>query len=454
MIKWSESILDIPVLVQLGYGGVTNPVVENEGDDVSSWGEEGPPVGEVGGHVGDGDDDQPLMTQVETLDMEDLSSPITAAMTVQTTKASASGSPVTEEDRVILQKLGDIQSSPVAQRTVRKMPRSAALIAKDDAEDNMGSGNGAGNINHAMDMEPLSTQVPEPLQQVIPLMTQPSELTPEDDGYVAGDENLEGREQAEAASTGYIPSMKELLDGTEEIFNEITDPDNICGRDVFKSLSERYGFKLGRAQKRLVVDRLTDLMIAKTALLTNGDNNANTTPPAAATANAVSANESMEENDIDVDNDNGAESNKASANGGEENDEKPAAKKRAAKRSSNEFKSIEWPDSEDSISEADYVSPRRSFKKAKTTRKPSNAYTERVRFTEDEVAALREGIDKFGVGKWQMIINDSNGRLSGRSGVQVKDKYRTMFKSGKIGNPEPKSETRQAEEHDADVAHV
>jgi hypothetical protein len=36
--KWSESILEIPTLVGLGYGGVPSPVVDKDEDDVSSWG--------------------------------------------------------------------------------------------------------------------------------------------------------------------------------------------------------------------------------------------------------------------------------------------------------------------------------------------------------------------------------------------------------------------------------
>jgi hypothetical protein len=471
LIKWSESILDIPVLVLQGYGGVTNPVVENEGDDVSSWGEEGPPVNEVGGHVGDGGDgddghdhDQPLMTQVETLDLDETMRDghdkhlHPTEPTATTTKAS--GSPVTEEDRVILQKLGEIES-PVLQRTVRKMPRSAALIAKDDADD------------ANMDMEPLSTQAPEqPMlqqQQEVPLMTQPSEPAPED-GYVAGDENLEERKQggqgnggakqtSQAASSEYIPSMRELLNGTDQIFSEVTDPDSIKMSDIFEWLSDRYGFKIGQAQRHLVVERLTELMVARNAPLTNGDNNA---PSAAANAVSANDNDSIEETDDE------AESDKASANGGEENNEKPSAKKRSAKRS-NEFKSIEWPDSDsDSVSDGEYVSPRRSFKKAKTTRtRKAYVYADRKMFTEDEVAALREGIEEHGVGKWQLIINGSKGRLDGRSGVQVKDKYRTMLRSGKIGNPEPKPEVQaeqpdadesnsgeQAEQQDGDVAHI
>lgn len=38
LTKWSESILDIPKLVQLGYGGVMAPIVTGDDDDVSSYG--------------------------------------------------------------------------------------------------------------------------------------------------------------------------------------------------------------------------------------------------------------------------------------------------------------------------------------------------------------------------------------------------------------------------------
>jgi hypothetical protein len=38
LIKWSESVLDTPVLFRLGYGGVTAPLADGDQDDVSSWG--------------------------------------------------------------------------------------------------------------------------------------------------------------------------------------------------------------------------------------------------------------------------------------------------------------------------------------------------------------------------------------------------------------------------------
>lgn len=40
LVKWAESVLEIPALFNLGYGGVTAPLTETENDDVSSWGDE------------------------------------------------------------------------------------------------------------------------------------------------------------------------------------------------------------------------------------------------------------------------------------------------------------------------------------------------------------------------------------------------------------------------------
>jgi Myb-like DNA-binding domain len=53
-------------------------------------------------------------------------------------------------------------------------------------------------------------------------------------------------------------------------------------------------------------------------------------------------------------------------------------------------------------------------------------------FTDEEVQAIREGVARFGVGEWQKIKVNSNGRLLARSAVQIKDKYRNMVRTGQI----------------------
>jgi hypothetical protein len=65
----------------------------------------------------------------------------------------------------------------------------------------------------------------------------------------------------------------------------------------------------------------------------------------------------------------------------------------------------------------------------------------RTFFTDVEVQALMEGIQKFGVGKWSMI-QKSDLRLQGRTPIQLKDKYRhivsiTSLSSSSSMTPSP-----------------
>jgi hypothetical protein len=50
----------------------------------------------------------------------------------------------------------------------------------------------------------------------------------------------------------------------------------------------------------------------------------------------------------------------------------------------------------------------------------------RCRFTEQEKQALIQGVHQFGEGNWSKIKAGSNGALSLRSAVEVKDLYQTM----------------------------
>lgn len=60
--------------------------------------------------------------------------------------------------------------------------------------------------------------------------------------------------------------------------------------------------------------------------------------------------------------------------------------------------------------------------------KPPRTYLD---WTEDESNAVREGYLSFGK-KWAMIKHNSNHRLSRRTNVQIKDKFRTMVNCGEI----------------------
>lgn len=52
-------------------------------------------------------------------------------------------------------------------------------------------------------------------------------------------------------------------------------------------------------------------------------------------------------------------------------------------------------------------------------------------WTEDETAAVKDGYARFGK-KWRLIKDNCHNRLSRRTNVQVKDKWRTLVKKGEI----------------------
>ena len=60
---------------------------------------------------------------------------------------------------------------------------------------------------------------------------------------------------------------------------------------------------------------------------------------------------------------------------------------------------------------------------SKTT-KPKQG--KRFRFTDSEDAALRSGIERFGVGRWADIKSYYHIDLANRSAVQIKDRWRTL----------------------------
>jgi hypothetical protein len=48
------------------------------------------------------------------------------------------------------------------------------------------------------------------------------------------------------------------------------------------------------------------------------------------------------------------------------------------------------------------------------------------------IAAVLEGIAKYGHGNWILIKNNAGDRLYRRSGPQIKDKARTLANQGKL----------------------
>jgi hypothetical protein len=69
----------------------------------------------------------------------------------------------------------------------------------------------------------------------------------------------------------------------------------------------------------------------------------------------------------------------------------------------------------------------------------------RYKFTDDETRAIRNGVERFGVGHWSTIKKVYGRILENRSNVQIKDAYRTMLKAGDgaPASPETKSKRRR-----------
>ena len=64
----------------------------------------------------------------------------------------------------------------------------------------------------------------------------------------------------------------------------------------------------------------------------------------------------------------------------------------------------------------------------------------RGKWTEDEMSDFYDAVVSFGVGKWAEI-KDFLG--TSRTGVQLKDKYRNMLKSGDLANLEKRRKKKK-----------
>ncbi|KAG8908972.1 hypothetical protein FRB99_000075 [Tulasnella sp. 403] len=64
---------------------------------------------------------------------------------------------------------------------------------------------------------------------------------------------------------------------------------------------------------------------------------------------------------------------------------------------------------------------------ASTSAPPCKPRKPRKRWTMEETQALVDGCNKWGVGNWKAILNDSQFQFQGRSPVDLKDRFRTYF---------------------------
>jgi hypothetical protein len=61
-------------------------------------------------------------------------------------------------------------------------------------------------------------------------------------------------------------------------------------------------------------------------------------------------------------------------------------------------------------------------------REETKSRGKRVKFTDSEDAAIRNGVDRFGVGRWADIKSYYDTDLADRTSVQIKDRWRTLNK--------------------------
>jgi hypothetical protein len=448
LIQWSNSILDVPTLVQLGYGGVTIPVAGNRGDDAASLDREEEPGQNVG-------DDQPLLTQSQS----HLENRQHAAQEIPPTDdvVHINTDDSYGDDQPLMETQSQNRSENVQQAVQHNAKNDFACDEDpDDISEQEGSGGGG-------------------LARVLSgWLTKAAERDREKQCDVS--EKVDRHEQR-----GFVPSADLLLESTDVVFNEITDPDTVTVTDIHGSLRKRYGFKLGQTERVLVEKRLTELMNATNNLSTatkdsfvateHASNSYTTTAnravSIAARKRALSSDDSDDQYPPRLSfkaTDRTASAKPNNALSAERADCDAAAdlettdddddftsrrqkrplvvidvdnKRRAMpeeSRASDKPAHVHvnlWSDSDASVNSA---GPNPVLSRHAFSMPSSKNHTNRKtgRWSEEEVEAVRQGVASFGIGKWVEIRNHSNGQLFRRTGVQIKDKYRQMCLAGKL----------------------
>jgi hypothetical protein len=281
LIEWSNTILDSPVLVQLGYGGATTSIpaaaAGNAGDNVATLHDREEEHKKVG-------DDQPL-TQSQNHLEKNLQQQAVQKMPPTNDRAHAKNDDYfSQEQSLMTQSQNHLETRQQAVQTDGRV--NAKNDFADDDEDPNDISKQEGNGDSA---QGLSARLPTAAEK-------DREKLRDLSGKAVGQKQH-----------GYVPSAKLLLESTDVLFNEITDPDTVTITDIHMSLCERYGFKLGKFGKKLVEKRLTELMNAFHTSATAKDSNAateHTTDPYTTTPNraasAVARKYSISSDDSDI----------------------------------------------------------------------------------------------------------------------------------------------------------
>ena len=479
LIKWSESILEIPALVQLGYGGVTSPIVHNDRDDVSSWGGDGegldphhthPPS--EGGSVGG-----------SAANHHHLNRRSRSMMRLLDASRRGRSISVTEEEREIVAQLAKITGAT----TTHKNAVAAAAAAEEHATEDAST--------QTLRLRKHSKKKALPAGAVSRLKAPPATARPEEEQEGAKEkevappkvsEKVDEAKKSEAASAtkrsrlsatkkaeeakkgkaapaakGGGSKKKEAatkLKATKKAKKPAAAPADIDDSSSDSDSSYERGRNVQRLH-RIVLgaakEKKKPVATAKPAPQPASDSqeyssedsprkqklerlsgSADRTKAASQQrkqkrATLLDDDSSSSDSDIEAalrrrktDKDRSDKKRaRSSSDASKENVDSPQTKKNGSASKKQKVQRLEWSSDDD-----EYPEPAPA---KRSRRAPGNTQQHRRAFTTDEEDGLRDGVRRFGVGHWKEI-QENEPRLRGRDNHQIKDKYRNMQKNGEI----------------------
>jgi Myb-like DNA-binding domain len=388
LLKWSQSILDVPTLVRLGYGGVPSPIVEKDEDDVSSWGSNNNNNTNVMG----GNDvltsttisvDERKQPQRRRKSRTYLTKALNTEKMVRQQPQNRSYS-ITAEEHDIIARLAATARVPTHQESVEVAAAVNSPIAKSKGMDDMVTTNqnefeaesGTAELYPALNAEhknlnngtPVVRKVVKASRRLLTSFNFALTSNNGNNGTLEhGTEmtnNVRNDSMANRSfmfstnnnimdSTSKKRTASECLDANLSIaFDDATRPEIIRRRNNIWAMNQRMKMRM-KKRKEQNTDNASPMLDITT--IHNSDGNSK--------------------------NENSLTQTTPSRNGNT----------MLAK------------------------SPTSSVKKQQR----------RTFFTEVEVQALRDGIQKYGAGKWS-VIQKNDVRLQGRTPIQLKDKYRNI----------------------------
>jgi hypothetical protein len=350
LVKWSESILDIPALVQLGYGGVPSPIVDKDEDDVSSWGGDSV-LGEETERATNSLHRQHSYSRIVNAALRGRDSALTDAEKGSISRIASNGSrrtPYSRSNTGDCDQVGIVAAKP-HRKGKRHSKRSQPSVRPDEASN---VGDDEVPVDHG------DEEQDQPRNNVAPYSShQPPDPGGELRLHLARKITANEPIEIDCRSDDELNALTSSAQGTTGwgmVDVETSDTD-------LKPIKLSHEEMTIRPKKRVRTGTET---LRRPAI-------ASTARPSAPWLDDVACN--------------GCEQ--------------------------------EMGDSDDEAFSA----------VARKPKLPSN----RRRFTKEEMDAVRDGVEKYGVGQWK-DIQKNDPRLRHRNSSQVKDKYRTMVTRGEI----------------------